>query len=291
MNTFIKQKIFLNDWYNLKCELYANNIAVFLQKWWTISTKTKLCDLDFFLNEWWQKEETKKYEMSVIVNQKQLLLKDTLFKNNFLDLFWTKRSLLRELKKATTPDINLFKILRIGSIEIRHSNFLSWLFDNNETHLHGSLFLELFLSCAEPIFENQSDLSELIKPELSKKYDVRREYKDIDVSLVFSNSYIIVENKIKHTLQEHQPGKYENIALHECEKLGISRDRIFFILLSVNKDKIEYLKNISIKPYTINYIKFFQKLKSNFVVIKSSYLKKILNQYIDTLSKITIKGV
>ena len=40
---------------------------------------------------------------------------------------------------------NIFQILNISRAEIRHSNFLAWLLDPNETHGLGNLFLIKFL--------------------------------------------------------------------------------------------------------------------------------------------------
>ena len=40
---------------------------------------------------------------------------------------------------------NPFKILKLESHEIRHSNVLAWLFNPNESHNHGTKFLEQFL--------------------------------------------------------------------------------------------------------------------------------------------------
>ena len=37
---------------------------------------------------------------------------------------------------------NIFQILRISKNEIRHSNFLSWLLDPNESHKLGDIFLK-----------------------------------------------------------------------------------------------------------------------------------------------------
>ena len=37
---------------------------------------------------------------------------------------------------------NIFQILSITRAEIRHSNFLAWLLDPNESHKLGGLFLE-----------------------------------------------------------------------------------------------------------------------------------------------------
>ena len=40
---------------------------------------------------------------------------------------------------------NIFSILRISKNEIRHSNFLCWLLDPNQSHGLGDIFLKRFL--------------------------------------------------------------------------------------------------------------------------------------------------
>jgi hypothetical protein len=40
---------------------------------------------------------------------------------------------------------NPFKVLKLESHEIRHSNVLAWLFNPNESHNLGTKFLEQFL--------------------------------------------------------------------------------------------------------------------------------------------------
>lgn len=57
-----------------------------------------------------------------------------LYKNLLNDPNFDK--LETELKKP-----NIFSILGIGESEIRHSNFLSWLLDPNESHELGNRFL------------------------------------------------------------------------------------------------------------------------------------------------------
>lgn len=45
-----------------------------------------------------------------------------------------------------TDDFNLFDVLRITNMEIRHSNILAWLFDPNENHGLGDSFIRSFVA-------------------------------------------------------------------------------------------------------------------------------------------------
>ena len=53
-----------------------------------------------------------------------------------------------------------FKVLKLESHEIRHSNVLAWLFNPNESHNLGSKFLEQFLYA---VASNLDEDSEKIK--------------------------------------------------------------------------------------------------------------------------------
>lgn len=48
--------------------------------------------------------------------------------------------LVEELEEKRKKDCNIFKILRVDNYEIRHSNFLTWLFDKNASHNIGTEF-------------------------------------------------------------------------------------------------------------------------------------------------------
>ena len=53
-----------------------------------------------------------------------------------------------------------FKVLKLESHEIRHSNVLAWLFNPNESHNLGTKFLEQFLYA---VASNLDEKSEKIK--------------------------------------------------------------------------------------------------------------------------------
>lgn len=288
---FEKAKLFVKQWWTLKNWNMVDSPEKFLTDWWRTKNGPDINKISSFLNKWWSIEENRRQKEELNKQKNRRYLETILFKNRFLDAFWEKRKHLREQQKKTTPNIDLFDILKIGTTEIRHSNFLAWLFNKEESHLHNTLFLEIFLSCARPLKKEQDNLLEIIKPEFKKYYEIRREFKDVDIAFVFDNSYIIIENKIKHTLQEHQPSKYENVALCECKKKEISKNRIFFILLmAIETDFDPANYNIDCQTFIVTYKTFFKKLKSHYNEIKSHYLKKIIKQYIGTLSTILIKG-
>jgi len=116
---------------------------------------------------------------------------------------------------------NIFDALGIVNAEIRHSNFLAWILDPNESHGQGPLFLNAILMDLfrqsppelRPINPVEIDGAEL------RGVEVRREWRDIDILIVCKDPkfVIAIENKIKagknnpfedyeRRVKEHFPG-------------------------------------------------------------------------------------
>jgi len=75
---------------------------------------------------------------------------------------------------------NIFRALRLGHFEIRHSNFLAWLLDPNENHGLNDLFLKIFLR--EIFSSSKSNMSLIDIEEMNIDLTtVRREYLNIDI--------------------------------------------------------------------------------------------------------------
>jgi len=106
---------------------------------------------------------------------------------------------------------NIFQILNISRAEIRHSNFLAWLLDPNGTHGLGKLFLTKFLRDIATS-EIASDLDEFEIEELNfNNVELRREWKNIDLLIVFDTIVICIENKIDSQDHSNQLAKYRTI--------------------------------------------------------------------------------
>lgn len=106
---------------------------------------------------------------------------------------------------------NIFQILNISRTEIRHSNFLAWLLDPNGTHGLGKLFLTKFLRDIATA-EQANDLDELEIEDLNFNYvELRREWKNIDLLIIFNNLVICIENKIDSQDHSDQLARYRQI--------------------------------------------------------------------------------
>ncbi|MCC6124127.1 MAG: PD-(D/E)XK nuclease family protein [Pirellulales bacterium] len=117
-----------------------------------------------------------------------------------LDAFLVDNQELEQLG-ARLSAFNLFNVLRIDQVEIRHSNVLAWLLTPSESHGLGPIFLRRFLS--RLLMENSEAEISLTpaKIELMNFNDVEvlREWQNIDIiARSPSNRWcLLIENKIK----------------------------------------------------------------------------------------------
>ena len=118
---------------------------------------------------------------------------------------------LNKLNKWKT-DFNLFDVLKITNMEIRHSNILSWLFDPNESHQIGDGFIKEFIAriVAKSNNANSNDFDFLLQDFYS--YQVYRESNHMDIVLASRDekTAIIIENKIWSGESSHQLKDYLN---------------------------------------------------------------------------------
>lgn len=96
---------------------------------------------------------------------------------------------------------NIFRILKISRMEIRHSNFLAWLLTPNEGHNLKDIFLKRFLLENEVDF----DISAL------QNIEIRREWRNIDLLLKFENIVVCIENKVDSQEHSNQLMRYKRI--------------------------------------------------------------------------------
>lgn len=106
---------------------------------------------------------------------------------------------------------NIFQILRISKNEIRHSNFLSWLLDPNQSHKLGDMFLKRFL---RQVFSSEKfsniDQVDVEGIDLSKA-QILREWKNIDVLIILKDVVVCVENKVLSKEHSNQLKRYKEI--------------------------------------------------------------------------------
>jgi hypothetical protein len=106
---------------------------------------------------------------------------------------------------------NIFQILRITKNEIRHSNFLSWLLDPNQSHKLGDIFLKRFL---REVFSSDKfgDLDQVDVEGMDlSKVEIQREWKNIDILIKLENVVVCVENKVLSKEHSEQLKRYKEI--------------------------------------------------------------------------------
>lgn len=121
---------------------------------------------------------------------------------------------------------NIFQILSVARTEIRHSNFLGWLLDPNGNHGLGKLFLIKFLRGISTS-DIATELDEFDIEELNfNNVEIRREWKNIDLLLIFDTLVICIENKIDSKDHSNQLAKYREIVYENFKE----RKKVFVYL-------------------------------------------------------------
>lgn len=120
---------------------------------------------------------------------------------------------IEERLSKWTGKANIFQILKLSKNEIRHSNFLAFLFAPNETHNLSDEFFKMFL---KRYIDSNDDTKAAINyfDALLNSYEdliVYRENNNIDILLVSEKNKIVVciENKILSSESRGQLNKYQ----------------------------------------------------------------------------------
>jgi len=109
---------------------------------------------------------------------------------------------------------NIFTILGIERMEIRHSNFLAWLLDSSGTHGLGSLFLRRFLRDIFFLDSPESINEVCVKDANTQSVEVRREWRNIDILLIAGDLVVCIENKVDSSDSQKQLARYRSIVEH-----------------------------------------------------------------------------
>lgn len=107
---------------------------------------------------------------------------------------------------------NIFEILRLSHHEIRHSNFLAWLLDPNQSHNLGDTLLKWFL---KEVFQDEKvawiDEFE-VDGVRTQDIVVHREFKHIDLLIEFPDWVVVIENKFGSSEHSNQLARYRKVA-------------------------------------------------------------------------------
>lgn len=123
--------------------------------------------------------------------------------------------------------VNIFDILKVTRTEIRHSNFLGWLLNPDESHGLNEIVLVRFL---RTIFSDSraNGLNSLDADSLDfSKVEIRREWQSIDLLLIIDGVVVCIENKFDSSEHSNQLKRYFDIVSN-----NFSEFKKVFVLLS-----------------------------------------------------------
>lgn len=181
-----------------------------------------------------EQEETRRK-----INEENLKIFPVLL-NEFID---RKKELRQELR-FTAPEINILDILKFTYDEVRHSKFLGWLLNPEETHSQGNLFFKIFLERFKRFglsFAYAED----------EDYDVELEASEeqsrVDIRVSKKNEFCIcIENKIFSGEGEEQTKREYEDAIRFINQNDIKKENLhcFFLTIDGTKPQEEKFKSI-----------------------------------------------
>ena len=177
---------------------------------------------------------------------------------------------LNESKK-----FNIFKVLKLQDMEIRHSNFLAWLLNPNENHGLGRLFFDEF--CVAAKITN-----------LFEDFEIEREEENIDI-LVKDNKnkhYILIENKYGTKEHSNQLYRYSEYVKNTY---SVDDNSINKIYLDIDEEKYVCSKGYTPITYENEILPILERLVSK--MANNSPEQQAVYQYIAVLrEKYTLRG-
>ena len=180
-------------------------------------------------------------------------------------------------------EVNYFEITGMISKEIKHSNFLAWLFNANANHNLGDKFIRKFIQKVIKANKESRNISSSIFRISLLDYDtftVRREWKNIDLFMVSDENKftITIENKIYSTERESQTFDYRC----KIEPLYPDYTNLYIYLTREGEEAqdFEYWCNAS---YYMIIETIDEILKENDII--SNEVKLLLNNYVSMLRR------
>ena len=173
-------------------------------------------------------------------------------------------------------NFNIFEVLNISHLEIKHSDVLAYLFNNKESHNLKDTFLKEFIYEVEAATNIDLNLTLDGSYTVKREYAIPKGYVDLVLMSYKQRTIIIIENKIQSKERENQLKKYKE---HFKDK-GAGY-KLVFIYLTMNDEKASDDEYIS-----VNYITVIKSLER--VLRYKNYSEKIeyfLKDYLEVLLK------
>lgn len=206
-----------------------------------------------------------------IINDKEL---------EYLKSFLLDIDCLNELSEWIT-EFNIFEILKISRMEIRHSNILSWLLDPNENHgLNDSILRGVFQFIIQNDYIDM-DIFKILLMDLNSFY-VKREWNNIDILIESKEKEIVlcIENKIDSGEHSNQLKKYHNYI--ETTFPDYTKIYLYLSPYGVDSSKPDIWHSIS---YT-DIKNIIENSCNNTKLLPEAEL--VINNYLNTIRRITL---
>lgn len=162
---------------------------------------------------------------------------------------------------------NIFLVLDNANYEIRHSNFLKWVLDPNETHGHGDYFLVEFLKRIKCEFGE------------TNKVHLKREHHGIDLLIWNESVAIAIENKTKTQDSDGQLRKYREVMEKDFSREKYQHHYIYWTVKGerpLDTKEAQHWK-------TYSHLDFVEVLATACGQLQNTKAKSYVQDYIDAL--------
>lgn len=181
---------------------------------------------------------------------------------------------------------NIFNVLGVQYREIRHSNFLGWLFDPKESHDFGEVFLNGLLKLIRKTKELEVDIFlHLLLADLSETQVYRETKQNMDIFIVNRrlSFAICIENKIHASFSKDQLSKYYNYV----EKHYGDLDHRIYLTLTPFPDDRHLGYTDGEQYHNITYGQLLEIFRQNEALIQAApiTIKESIEQYINIVEK------
>lgn len=195
-------------------------------------------------------------------------LQDFLLNIHCLDelLPWTKR-------------FNIFDVLKVSRMEIRHSNTLGWLLDPNENHGFGDAFLNsVFQKLIEKDSSGKYDIFQVLLSDMYS-FSVLREWKNIDILISSADEKIVlaIENKVGSHEHSNQLNRYKSYLEQDYPDY-----KRFYVFLTPNGEDPSDVENWDVLTY-YDIVEILEGLLGRFKLQQDVSL--LVNNYIEVIRR------
>lgn len=177
---------------------------------------------------------------------------------------------------------NIFRALAVSRMEIRHSNFLAYLFDPQENHGLRDIVLRKFL---RDIFADTRSVGRtLFDADILDwgAIEIRREWRNIDILIILPEDVIAIENKVDTSDHSNQLARYRKIVEENFQH----KKQHFVYLTPFGNDPDDQSESEIWMNYS--YIQIAEIIERILTLYHESFAEKVLHylrDYLTTLKR------